>query len=182
VNLMDLCAIAVPGEAVAEEPRPFGVQLMAPAFADDALLDLAARWCGEPVAPAVDALSAQVVVCGAHLTGMPMNKQLLGLGARLVRRTRTGPGYRMYALPDGRRPGLVATGDGPDRGIDVEVWELSDSSLGALMRSIAPPLGLGTVVLADGSGVTGFLAESHRLTDAKEITEHAGWRAYIAAR
>jgi allophanate hydrolase len=181
VNLMDLCAVTVLGES-AEDERPFGVQLIAPAFADDPLLDLAARWCGEPVAPLAAAAAAQVVVCGAHLTGMPMNGQLLGLGARLVRRTRTGPGYRMYALPDARRPGLVFTGDGPDRGIDVEVWELGDESLGALMGSIAPPLGLGTVVLADGSGVPGFLAEAHRLTDATDITEHGGWRAHVGAR
>ncbi|HVT64477.1 MAG TPA: allophanate hydrolase [Mycobacteriales bacterium] len=183
VNLMDLCAIAVPGEDC-EDGRPFGVQLIAPAFADGPLLDLAALWLGEPV-PAPAALPApgagQVVVCGAHLSGMAMNRQLLDLGAQLVRRTRTGPGYRMYALPDRRRPGLVATGDGPPRGIDVEVWELSDAALGALLRSIAPPLGLGTVVLADGSGVTGFLAESHRLGDAADITAHGGWRQYLAA-
>jgi allophanate hydrolase len=178
VNLMDLCAIAVPGKP-AENERAFGVQLIAPAFADDPLLDLAARWCGEPAAAPVAGAVAQIVVCGAHLTGMPMNSQLLGLGARLVRRTRTAGGYRMYALPDGRRPGLVFTGDGPVRGIDVEVWELGNESLGSLMRSIAPPLGLGTVVLADGSGVPGFLAEAHRLTDATDITEHGGWRQYV---
>ncbi|HEX3898409.1 MAG TPA: allophanate hydrolase [Mycobacteriales bacterium] len=179
VNLMDLGAIAVPGEPVADG-RPFGVQLIAPAFADDALLDLAAAWCGEPVADTSPRPAAQVVVCGAHLTGMPMNVQLLRLGARLVRRTRTGPGYRMFALPDGRRPGLIAASGGPERGIDVEVWELSDASIGELLRSIAPPLGLGTVVLADGSGVTGFVAEATRLDDAKEITEYGGWRRYIA--
>jgi allophanate hydrolase len=158
------------------------VQLIAPAFADDALLELAARWCGEPVADPSPRPAAQVVVCGAHLTGMAMNVQLLRLGARLVRRTRTGPGYRMYALPDGRRPGLTAADGGPERGIDVEVWELSDSSLGELLRSIAPPLGLGTVVLADGSGVTGFVAEATQLDGAKEITEYGGWRAYVGAR
>lgn len=179
VNLMDLCAVAVPGEP-GEDGRSFGVQLIAPAFADAALLGLAARWCGEEVQPPPTPASAQVVVCGAHLTGMAMNHQLLGLGARLVRRTRTAPGYRMYALPDGRRPGIVFTGDGPERGLDVEVWELSDDALGALLRSIASPLGLGTVVLADGGGVPGFLAEAHRLGDASEITAHGGWRSYVA--
>jgi allophanate hydrolase len=178
VNLMDLCAVAMPGELCADG-RPFGVQLIAPAFADDALLDLASRWCGEPVPDGPPRKAAQVVVCGAHLTGMPMNSQLLGLGARLVRRTRTGPGYRMYALPDGKRPGVVFTGDGSERGLDVEVWELSDASLGALLRSIAPPLGLGNVVLADGSAVTGFLGEAHRLDGATDITELGGWRQHV---
>jgi allophanate hydrolase len=45
-NLLDLCAVAVPaGER--DDGLPFGVQLIAPAFADRPLLDLAARWCGE---------------------------------------------------------------------------------------------------------------------------------------
>ncbi|HVW80987.1 MAG TPA: allophanate hydrolase [Mycobacteriales bacterium] len=177
VNLMDLCAVALPG-ATCEGGRPFGVQLIAPAFADGPLLDLASRWCGEPVPAAGPRPAAQVVVCGAHLTGMPMNRQLLHLGARLVRRTRTSPGYRMYALPDGRRPAVVFTGDGPERGLDVEVWELGDAALGALLRSIAPPLGLGNVVLADGSGVPGFLGEATRLDGATDITEYGSWRTY----
>ena len=45
VNLLDLCAVAVPGVQTADG-RPFGVQLIAPAFADAPLLDLAARWWG----------------------------------------------------------------------------------------------------------------------------------------
>ena len=33
-------------------------------------------------------------------------------GARLVQRTTTAREYRLYALPDGRRPGLVRVADG----------------------------------------------------------------------
>jgi allophanate hydrolase len=47
VNLLDLCAVAVP----AGNGPAFGVQLIAPAFADRPLWDLTSRWCGEgPIA------------------------------------------------------------------------------------------------------------------------------------
>jgi allophanate hydrolase len=52
VNLLDLAAVAVPAGERADG-LPFGVQFIAPAFADAPLLDLAARWCGEPVAELV---------------------------------------------------------------------------------------------------------------------------------
>ena len=33
--------------------------------------------------------------------------------------------------------------------------------------------------LADGSGVLGFLCESHAIEGARDITSLGGWRAYI---
>ena len=39
-------------------------------------------------------------------------------------------------------------------------------------------LGLGSVELADGRRVTGFLCESAGLEGAEEITRHGGWRAW----
>ena len=42
------------------------------------------------------------------------------------------------------------------------------------------PLGLGSIELADGSPVHGFLCEAHALTGAQDISEHGGWRAYLA--
>lgn len=50
VNLLDLAAVAVPGPTRADG-LPFGVQLIGPAFSDHGLLDLAARWTGEPSTP-----------------------------------------------------------------------------------------------------------------------------------
>jgi allophanate hydrolase len=40
-------------------------------------------------------------------------------------------------------------------------------------------LGLGTVTLANGSGVTGFLCESHATQGARDITGLGGWRTYL---
>jgi allophanate hydrolase len=171
VNLLDLCAVAVPAGPA------FGVQLIAPAFADRQLLDLAARWCGEPVPAApVPAGSALVAVAGAHLTGLPLNPQLLALGATLEYRARTTPGYRLYQLTP-QRPGLVRTGDGPS--LPVEVWRLSEQALGALLCTIPAPLGLGAVHLDDGSVVPGFLAEAHGTRDAPDITASGGWRSHL---
>jgi allophanate hydrolase len=182
VNLLDLCAVAVPAGSRADG-LPFGVQLIGPAFADEPLLDLAARWCGEEVTgPPVAPGRCLVAVVGAHLSGLPLNGDLLRLGGTLHSRGRTAGGYRLYRLP-GRgvpRPGLVRTGDGPAHGVPVELWELSHDGVGALAASIPAPLGLGTVALGDGSAVLGFLAEGHGVRGATDITVAGGWRRYLA--
>lgn len=182
VNLLDLCAIAVPAGR-RTDGLPFGAQLIAPAFHDIPLLDLAARWTGEeaqgPVTPAGETLLA---VAGAHLSGLPLNGQLLSLGARLRSRTRTAPGYRLYRLPgDGiPRPGLARTGDGPRTGIAVEVWQLDHRAVGALLDTVPAPLGFGRLALADGSDVLGFAVQGEVPADALDVTEYGGWRQYLA--
>jgi allophanate hydrolase len=177
VNLFDLCAVAVPAGTAAG--LPFGVQLMAPAFADRALLDLAARWTGEPEYP--PAGRCLVAVAGAHLTGQPANAELVRLGGILHSRARTATGYRMYTV-DGLfpRPGLVR-GEGPG-GIEVEVWDLSPAAVGDLVATIAAPLHLGPLVLDDGASVLGFVADSACADPTRDITGHGGWRSYLARR
>lgn len=181
VNLLDLCAITVPAGS-RPDGLPFGVQLIGPTFADRPLLDLAARWCGEPATePELSPHRTLIAVAGAHLTGQPLNADLVGLGGRLHSRARTGPGYRMFTV-DGPlpRPGLVRTGDGPARGLEIELWDLSHDSLGLLLTTIAPPLGLGKIELDDGRTVTGFLANGGTEPTA-DITSFGGWRAYLAS-
>jgi allophanate hydrolase len=46
---------------------------------------------------------------------------------------------------------------------------------------IPSPLGIGTLQLADGSSVQGFICEPHALVGAQDITHFGGWRAYIAS-
>jgi allophanate hydrolase len=129
-----------------------------------------------------------LAVVGAHLMGQPLNRELQIFGAKLRRATRTAPCYRLYALPDGKRPGLVRQAD--DRGsgsgaaIEVEVWDVPSQAVGAFLAGIAPPLGLGTVELEDGTAVKGFLCEAHAVADgsgARDITAFGGWRAWRAA-
>lgn len=185
VNLLDLCAVALPA-GLRDDGLPFGVQLIAPAFHDEVLLDLAARWSGEKppesAARAVPAGDMLLAVAGAHLSGLPLNGQLLALGARLRYRTRTAPGYRLYRLPGNAiaRPGLVRTGDGPAPGIAVEVWQLAHGAVGALLDTVPAPLGFGRVALASGEQVTGFLAHGPVPAGAQDVSQHGGWREYLA--
>jgi allophanate hydrolase len=115
------------------------------------------------------------------LSGEAMNDELLVLGARLRRSARTAPFYRFYALPDGKRPGLVRAAEGGGA-IEVEVWDVPTAAIGAFLAGIAPPLGLGTLTLDDGSDVIGFLCEAHAAEGARDITATGGWRAWRARR
>lgn len=184
MNLLDLCALAVPAGFLSHG-MPWGVTLSAPAFCDDRLLRLGARFLGE--APPVRALPApglksRVAVCGAHLSGLPLNWQLTQLGATLVKATRTAPVYRLYALPGTTpsKPGLVRVTTGGSS-LEVEVWELPLDAYGHFVAGIPAPLGIGTVTLEDGSGVQGFLCEAAAVEGAADVSAHGGWRAYLAA-
>jgi allophanate hydrolase len=194
VNLMDLSAIAVPAGSRGDG-LPFGVTLVAPAFAEPALLPLAdalhrglpdPRWggTGEPLPPGgppKPAGGVTVAVVGAHLSGQPLNRQLVERGARLVRTTRTAAGYRLFALPGTvpPKPGLIRDASGAGR-IEIELWEMDHAGFGSFVALIPPPLGIGTLALEDGGHAQGFLCEPHALDGAEDITAAGGWRAYLA--
>ena len=122
-----------------------------------------------------------LAVVGAHLSGLPLNGQLLERGATLIEATTTAPSYRLYALPATQppKPGLVRAAEG-GAAIALEVWALPLAAVGSFLALIAPPLGLGNVELADGRVVKGFLCEPHALAGAHEISAQGGWRAYLA--
>lgn len=190
-NLLDLCAVAVPA-GMRSDGLPFGVQLLAPAFSDWKLLDLAFRWCGE--APTSATLPPQetamddtvlLAVAGAHLTGQPLNLDLLGLGGRLAYTARTDASYRMFEIPGPiPRPGLTrrmgAQSEKGD-GIEVEVWRLPASGMAGLLASVMPPLAVGPMDLADGTQVLGFVCTTDASEAGRDITSFGGWRTYLAA-
>jgi allophanate hydrolase len=97
-----------------------------------------------------------------------------------VRAAATAPHYRLYALPGGERPGLVRADDGA--AIAVEVWRLAPAGLGLLLTQVPPPLAIGTVELAGGVTVRGFLCEVHATAGAEDITSYGGWRSYLGLR
>lgn len=125
-----------------------------------------------------------IVVVGAHLSGMPLNPELTTPGGRLVRKCRTAPDYRLYALPNTTppKPGLVREPGFAGPGLEVEVWALPPDAFGRFVARIPAPLGIGKVSLDDGSSVSGFLCEAHALAGAEEITGFGGWRGYLAQR
>lgn len=185
VNLLDLCAVAVPAGG-RPDGLPFGVSLVAPAGADHALLALASLWRDEPAAPDGGGTAGGVAlaVVGAHLCGEPLNGQLVALGARLRETARSAPTYRLYALPDAdpAKPGLVGGAPAEGAGVELEIWELGTEAFGRLAARVPAPLSIGTITLADGRGVKGFLCEASAVAGAEDITAYGGWRAYRARR
>src|SRR5205807_627236 len=92
---------------------------------------------------------------------------------------RTARGYRFVALMDldPPRPGLLRDDTGAGA-IQVEIYDLPVSGFGALVASVAPPLAIGTVELADGEAVKGFLCESFAAVRARDITAFGSWLAF----
>ncbi len=198
VNFLGWSALAMPA-AVTTAGLPFGVTFIGPADADTALARLGARWqaaaaqplgaTGAAYVPPAEPLPQpatepmlDVAVVGAHLEGLPLNGQLLERGAQLRERTTTAAAYRLYALPGTtpRKPGLQRVAQG-GVAVAVEVWAMPQRHLGSFLALIPPPLGLGSIELADGRHVHGFLCEAHALAGATDISHHGGWRAYLAS-
>ncbi|WP_405474759.1 allophanate hydrolase [Streptomyces canus] len=168
-NLFDLAAAAVPAGEV--NGLPFGVMLIGPAYTDERLARIASLLQPE----------TRLAVVGAHLTGQPLNPQLLALGARLDRTTTTAPVYRLHALrTTPPKPGLVHVGEGGAE-IETEVWKMPAAGLGRLLSTLPRPMALGSVRLADGTDVPGFLCEPSALRNAEDITSYGGWRSYVNA-
>jgi allophanate hydrolase len=131
--------------------------------------------------PARDNGEIAIAVVGAHLSGMALNSELAGLGARLLEATTTAPDYRLYALATTpARPGMLRVEAGKGAAIALEVWSLSASAFGQFVAAIPPPLSIGTVRLADGRSVKGFLVESAAISGARDISSFGGWRPYMA--
>ena len=125
----------------------------------------------------------ELVVVGAHLSGMPLNPELATRGGIFRRAVTTTPDYAFYALSGGppKRPGLLRVTEGQGSAIATEVWALTPAGFGSFVASIPPPLCIGTVRLSDGTSPKGFLVEPAGLAGADDITGLGGWRAYIAA-
>ena len=179
-NLLDLAAISVPVGA-RPDGMPSAVQLIGPAWSDEALADVVALLLAEP--PAEAALrqgEIPLVVVGAHLTGMTLNAQLTGRGARLVRATKTAPTYRLFALAGTvpPKPGLQRVDVG-GVSIAVEVWALGPAAFASFVAAIPAPLGIGSVQLDDATWCSGFICEPWGFDGAADITHFGGWRAYV---
>jgi len=194
VNLLDLAALAIPAGFTTEN-LPFGVTLISNAFADFELLAIAHRLLasekitegatGNRWQPAAlthaGAGYVPIAVCGAHLSGMALNHQLLSRDARLLQETRSAPHYRLYALAGGPpfRPGMIRVAEN-GAAIIVEVWEVPTENVGSFLTGIGQPLGLGKIELENGKWVTAFICEGHAVATATDITHFGGWRTYMA--
>lgn len=182
VNLMDLAAVAAPA-GFRSNHLPFGISFIGPAFSDEALLALADRYLGGQSPAQTRPGCIDVAVVGAHMAGQPLNWQLTDRGARLVKRCRTAPGYRLYAL-DGTKPpkpGLVRDEGFSGPGIELEVWSVPEDQFGGFVAAVPAPLGIGNATLESGESVKCFICESYAIAGAREITAFGGWRGYLAS-
>ena len=109
---------------------------------------------------------------GAHLEGMPLNWQLTERGGRMVKRCRTAPGYRLYALAGTKplKPGLIRDDNFTGPGIEAEVWSVPEDQFGSFVAAVPPPLGIGSAVLDSGETVKSFICEPWAVAGATEIT------------
>ena len=197
MNLLDYSALAVP-VGFSASGLPAGVTLFGPAFEDLRLLSLGRALEGlamlplgatghqraplEKLPPMADG-TLELVVCGAHLEGLPLNHELTERGGVLLARTASAPRYRLYALAGGppARPAMVRD-EVRGAAIEVEVWRLPIATVGSFLAGIPAPLGLGQVELASGEWKTGFICTAgalHEPEEARDVTEYGGWRAWL---
>jgi allophanate hydrolase len=196
VNLLDLCGLALPA-AMRPDNIPFGITLLATAGHDAQLASIGRVFHGDtkltmgatglpqpPLAALPVGLSGDeiaVAVVGAHLSGMALNGELKALGGRLLEQARTAPDYKLYALATTPpKPGMLRVEAGTGSSIELELWALSAGSFGKFVAAIPPPLSIGTIRLADGRGVKGFIVEPAAVNGARDISAFSGWRAFVA--
>jgi allophanate hydrolase len=198
VNFADLAALALPS-VMRSDGLPAGITLIGAAWTDHALAAFGRRWqaalalplgaTGRPLPAAATTTptaakesSVLLTVVGAHLRGMPLNHQLTSRGARFVEETRSADIYQLYALANTTppKPGLRRAESGAS--IVLEVWELSFAAFGEFVAEIPAPMGIGTVTLADGRQLKGFICEPSGLEGAQDITAFGGWRAFLDSR
>ena len=142
----------------------------------------------------------QLAVCGLHMRGLPLEHQLISLGATFRRACKSSPIYRLYAITDVnskiRKPGMIAFDRKEGAAIDLEVWDVPISGVGKLLLQIPEPLGLGTVWLDEQEHVKGFICEGYIASLSqqpslhsgsapakflvKDITEYGSWKAFVA--
>jgi allophanate hydrolase len=196
VNLLDLCALAVPA-SMHENGTPFGITLLAQAGSDAALAAIgrvfhadtglplgATKAAQPPLAPVSthpDDGEIAIAVVGAHLSGMPLNGELKSFGARFLETTTTAADYRLFALTGTQppKPGLLRVGAGSGAAVDVEVWAMPAEKFGRFVDAVPPPLSIGTLVMADGRQVKGFLVEAEATSGARDISAFGGWRTFM---
>jgi allophanate hydrolase len=196
VNLLDLCGLALPA-TIRNDEIPFGITLLAPAGHDAQLASLGRVFHADtklamgsrnlplpPLAPLPQGLRGDeiaIAVVGAHLSGMALNSELKALGGRLLEAAMTAPDYRLYALATTPpKPGMLRVERGAGSSIELELWALSAAAFGKFVAAIPPPLSIGTIRLADGSGVKGFIVEAADVGGARDISAFGGWRAFMA--
>ncbi|WP_424767669.1 allophanate hydrolase [Paenibacillus sp. sgz302251] len=175
-NLLDLSAVAIPAGNAAED-TPFGITLFALAENEDLICGAAELFLDN--SKGVDQTKAEMIpvaVCGLHMRGYPLEKQMNEHGALFIREDVTAAKYQMIKLPtQPAKPGLIKQKQG-GQSIQLEVWEMPIGKFGSFAALIPAPLGIGKVELGDGTEISGFICEGYAALGAEDITASGGWR------
>lgn len=177
-NLLDLSAINIPAEDAAEN-LPFGISLFSGNQNEHLIMGLADLFLHGNGSP-VNKTTTLVAVCGLHMRGLPLEKQMLEHGAVFVRESKTAPAYHLVKLnTEPAKPGLIRTTEG-GVSIQLELWEMPMAEFGFFTSLVPAPLGIGTIELEDGTCVQGFVCEAIAAHDAEDISYLGGWRKFLS--
>jgi hypothetical protein len=119
-----------------------------------------------------------LAVNGTLMRGLERNANLVDAGAVFDREAWTAPLYRLWSIDD-VHPAMLRVSSG-GASIAVEIWRVPPAGIAAILLTEPDGLCIGRVVLDDGTEVLGVLAEPALVEGQREITEHRGWRAYVA--
>jgi carbamate kinase len=122
-----------------------------------------------------------VAVNGTLMRGLKLNPNMTEVGATFVRETTTEPAYRLWSINDDY-PAMIRVRNGTGARITLEIWSVPRGGLAKIFLKEPPGLTLGKVHLDDGSTVVGLLGEPALVEGQREITQHGGWRAYLAVK
>jgi gamma-glutamylcyclotransferase (GGCT)/AIG2-like uncharacterized protein YtfP len=125
-------------------------------------------------------MPVHLAVNGTLMRGLELNPNMTNAGATFVREAATVPAYRIWSIGD-RHPAMIRVATG---GVSValEVWAVPPEGLAQILMQEPPGLCIGKVKLLDGEEVLGVLGEPLLCEGQREITQHGGWRAYIASK
>ncbi len=121
----------------------------------------------------------KLAVNGTLMRGLALCPNLLDVGAKFDRETRTEAAYRLWTIDD-RYPGMIKVREN-GIAVAVEVWDVPLAGLGIVLSKEPPGLAIGKVMLENGEEVLGVIAEPLTVEGQKEITEYGAWRAYQEA-
>lgn len=179
-NLLDLCAVAVPAEDAAEN-LPFGITMFSSSENEHLISGLADLFLHGNTSPSKKE-TTMIAVCGLHMRGFSLEKQMIEHGAVFIREARTAPKYKMIKIPsEPPKPGLIRTKE-PGVSFELEVWEMPLAEFGSFTALIPAPLGIGKVELEDGTEIPGFICEEYAAETAEDLSHTRGWKYASSAQ
>jgi gamma-glutamylcyclotransferase (GGCT)/AIG2-like uncharacterized protein YtfP len=124
--------------------------------------------------------TVQLAVNGTLMRGLELNPNLLNVGATFLREAKTAPEYRLWSINDVHPAMQRVASNGVS--VALEIWEVPVEGISTVLEQEPPGLCVGKVKLEDGQFVLGVLGEAILCKGKHEISQHGGWRAYIAQK